>query len=41
MTPKMSVETKKAQNVSSNLLTPEENQKVFIALGKQCTVRIL
>lgn len=40
MTPKMAVDTKKASNVSSQLLTQEENQKVFLALGKQCTVCI-
>lgn len=40
MTPKMSVDIKKAQNVCSQLLTEEENRKVFLALGKQCTVCI-
>lgn len=37
MKPKMSGDSKKFQNVSSSLLTQEENQKVFMALGKQCT----
>lgn len=38
MKPRMSGDSKKVQNVSSNLLSQEENQKVFYALGKQCSV---
>lgn len=37
MKPKMASESKKVQNSPSHLLTPEENQKIFYALGKQCT----
>ncbi|XP_054712502.1 actin nucleation-promoting factor WASL-like isoform X2 [Uloborus diversus] len=37
MKPKMTAESKKAQNVSSNLLSQEENRKIFLSLGKQRT----
>ncbi|XP_015915312.1 actin nucleation-promoting factor WASL [Parasteatoda tepidariorum] len=37
MKPKMTSESKKVQNFPSNLLSPEENQKIFYSLGKQCT----
>ncbi|CAL1297234.1 unnamed protein product [Larinioides sclopetarius] len=37
MKPKMTSESKTMQNVPSSLITEEENQKVFSALGKPCT----
>ncbi|GFS90569.1 wiskott-Aldrich syndrome protein [Trichonephila clavipes] len=37
MKPKMTSESKSVQNVPSSLLNQEENQKVFLALGKSCS----
>lgn len=37
MKPKMTSESKSVQNVPSSLLSQEENQKIFLALGKSCS----